>query len=146
MTQLFRPVQIPPGTTTRPVNGTNFGKDPMFNFATGEFYLDSSGDPIHADQSTAMANLVQKAIYTPRNRYLIFTQAYGSDILNLLDKNRTRDELLVEMRIAIREALIYDPRIINVNVTNIELQSDNVLIEFTYTDIWSNIENVKLVF
>lgn len=84
------------------------------------------------DGKEAIRQYIQKALMTPRNRYLIYDDMYGEEVSTLIGSNLTQAVRDVELPRLIREAIEYDDRIRE--VTNIVInpyESDGVHIAFT---------------
>jgi len=87
----------------------------------------------YIDGETAIQQFIRKAIYTARNRYLIYSDAYGSEIDDLLSQNLSFSVLEIEIPRLIEDALIYDDRIDNVGNFVLTQQSDKLYVSFTVT-------------
>lgn len=85
------------------------------------------------DGEEAVMQFISKAIRTARNRFLIYTDEYGSELSELIGENVTRELLDDEIPRIITEAIIYDDRIASVDNFTITTTSDNVNVAFTVT-------------
>jgi len=85
------------------------------------------------DGETAIQQFIRKAIYTARNRYLIYSDAYGSEIDDMLSQNLSFSVLEIEIPRLIEDALIYDDRIDSVGNFVLTQQSDKLYVSFTVT-------------
>ena len=84
------------------------------------------------DDKEAIRQYIRKALMTSRNRYLIYDDFYGEEILDLLGHNLTQQLMDVEIPRLVREAIIYDDRIESVpGVVVTQYGSDGVLVEVT---------------
>ncbi|MDM5239107.1 DUF2634 domain-containing protein [Bacillus cereus] len=98
---------------------------PLFDFRAGEFVSDSNGVVKVDDGQIGMANLIEKIHLVPRNAYRVYTDAYGSDARNvLIDKELNEEAKILRLKEVIRDSLIYDKRVVDVSVIEIERQSD----------------------
>ncbi|USL15797.1 DUF2634 domain-containing protein [Bacillus thuringiensis] len=98
---------------------------PLFDFRTGEFIADSNGVVKVDEGQIGMANLIEKIHLVPRNAYRVYTGAYGSDVRYvLIDKELNEEAKILRLKEVIRDSLIYDQRVVDVSVIEIERQSD----------------------
>ncbi|MRS26137.1 DUF2634 domain-containing protein [Bacillus sp. RIT694] len=98
---------------------------PLFDFRAGEFVLDSNGVVKVEEGQIGMANLIEKIHLVPRNTYRVYTDAYGSEARNvLIDKELNEEAKILRLKEVIRDSLIYDERVVDVSVIEIERQSD----------------------
>ncbi|MGY3188814.1 DUF2634 domain-containing protein [Lysinibacillus sp. TE18511] len=82
------------------------------------------------DDKEAIRQYIRKALMTSRNRYLIYDDFYGEEILDLLGHNLTQQLMDVEIPRLVREAIIYDDRIESVpSIVVTQYGSDGVLVE-----------------
>jgi len=73
------------------------------------------------DGQEAMNQYIKKAILTPRFRCLIYSNQYGSEIIDtLMDKDVTREYIEAEISFLVTDTLIHDPRVLR--VYNIEVE------------------------
>lgn len=73
------------------------------------------------DGQEAMNQFIKKAILTPRFRCLIYSNQYGSEIIDtLMDKDATREYIEAEISFLVTDTLIHDPRVLR--VYNIEVE------------------------
>lgn len=98
---------------------------PLYDFRTGEFIADSNGVVKVDEGQIGMANLIEKIHLVPRNAYRVYTDAYGSEARNvLIDKELNEEAKILRLKEVIRDSLIYDERVVDVSVIEIERQSD----------------------
>ncbi|PEJ95092.1 DUF2634 domain-containing protein [Bacillus wiedmannii] len=98
---------------------------PLFDFRAGEFVSDSNGVVKVAEGQIGMANLIEKIHLVPRNAYRVYTDAYGSDARYvLIDRELNEEAKILRLKEVIRDSLIYDKRVVDVSVIEIERQSD----------------------
>lgn len=97
------------------------------------------------DGQEAMNQYIKKAILTPRFRCLIYSNQYGSEIMDtLLDKNVTREYIEAEISFLVTDALIHDPRVMRVYNVGIEFKDswpmqDSCVITFDVDTIYGDI-------
>jgi hypothetical protein len=103
-----------------------------FNLGTGEF----SG---YVDEKEAMKQFVAKAVATARFRYLIYDGQYGCELDDLIGQDVTPELLTIEIPRVIKEALIYDERIVDVGAFSISREGDKLFVEFTVHTIFGEV-------
>jgi hypothetical protein len=84
-----------------------------FDFDRGEF----TGS--YVDNESAIRQFIRKALVTSRRRHLIYDNGYGSELESIIGLDFTDEMKDSEIPRIIREALIYDERILSVD--NIEM-------------------------
>ncbi|NHN31123.1 DUF2634 domain-containing protein [Paenibacillus agricola] len=87
---------------------TRPSKTYSFDFNTGELGLST------VDGIDALRQFIAKAIYTARFRFLIYTSQYGCEIDDLIGQDVSTALLQAEIPRVLKEALIYDDRILDV--------------------------------
>jgi Protein of unknown function (DUF2634) len=97
------------------------------------YYLDFENGRIGPmiDGDLALRQFIIKTIMTPRSRYLIYDDEYGTELEDLIGADVTDAFLQEEIPRVIREALIYDDRIADVRDFVVRREKDVVFIEFT---------------
>jgi len=81
------------------------------------------------DGQEAMNQYIKKAILTPRFCCLIYSNQYGSEIIDtLMDKMVTREYIEAEISFLVTDALIHDPRVLR--VYNVEIDFKAVTVSF----------------
>lgn len=100
-----------------------------FDFTTKQF----TGQMI--DEYDAIRQFILKAILTQRFRYLIYTDAYGSEIETLIEDNATFAYAEAEMSRFVYEAIVYDDRIESVHSFVIYQVKDELFCDFTVVPI-----------
>lgn len=92
------------------------------------------------DYSDAIRQSVIKAILTARERYIIYSSNYGSEIYNILGKGYSQEYLELEIPRLINETLMVDDRIIGTNTYTIERKGSDIYISFTVeTNVTDNV-------
>lgn len=84
------------------------------------------------DEEEAIRQCIRKSLMTSRNRYLIYDEAYGEDLRDLIGQNLSKALMDVEIPRIVREAIEGDDRIEEVSDVNVtQYNSDSILIEVT---------------
>lgn len=88
------------------------------------------------DGAEAVRQYIRKALLTARNRYLIYDDAYGEEIRDLIGYNLTPALMDVEIPRLVREAIEYDDRISSVPSVEVSrYNADSILITVTVETI-----------
>lgn len=85
------------------------------------------------DYNEALKQAVHKALITARDRFLIYTDAYGCELEDLIGSNVTQAFRETEIPRLIEEALVYDDRIDSISDMSVIAKGDAVYITFTLT-------------
>ena len=120
------PINIPEleiGTESIP------SKTPYLDPKTGRF----SG---YCDNLKAMEQAVKLVLLSPRFRFIIFDNQYGSEVSELIDSSY--DELLFqsETKRRVKEALIYDERLTDAFDFEFSISKDNTVVRFSVETIY----------
>jgi phage baseplate assembly protein W len=83
------------------------------------------------DGEDAVRQFIRKALITARSTFLIYDDQYGNEIDALIGQNVNNALFDVELIRLVREALIYDERIISVGDFVITRNADAVYVTFT---------------
>ncbi|WP_127529245.1 DUF2634 domain-containing protein [Paenibacillus kobensis] len=99
------------------------------------YALDFDGDellrPVMIDGDEALRQAIRKTIATARYRYLIYDGQYGCELERLLGEVLSPELLNLEIKRAVREALLADERIQDVGGFDIRREGDMLFIAFT---------------
>ncbi|BDR86141.1 DUF2634 domain-containing protein [Clostridium tetani] len=95
------------------------------------------------DGKEALKQAIQLILCTERYEYLIYSDDYGSELKSLIGKDRDIAESEYKRRI--KEALVQDDRVNNVDNFIFNYDSDNVLIEFIVFSIYGEFSIKKEV-
>lgn len=87
----------------------------------------------YIDEKQAIQQFIRKSVYTARNRYLIYSDAYGSEVEDLISQSLPFSVLKIEIPRLIEDAIIYDDRIESVDNFVLTQDSDNLFVSFTVT-------------
>ncbi|UQZ84023.1 hypothetical protein SK3146_03235 [Paenibacillus konkukensis] len=82
------------------------------------------------DGTGAVRQFIRKALATPRYRYLIYDGQYGCEMESLIAQTVPAPLLQSEIPRIIKEALIYDDRIKDVNSFQIRRENDALFVSF----------------
>ena len=120
-------------------------KSPVFDWGAGEF-VTAQGYVLTGTEEKAVEPVILKALQTVRGKYLIYADTenpalnhkYGSDVHDILTRRDiTEDVRISEIKRAVREALIYDPWIVDVYNINITRRgTDEVVADVTVKTIY----------
>jgi hypothetical protein len=148
MTQrLFTPLSVPENQNLRSSpNTVNYGKNPMFDFATGEFLLNSDGTFVIRDDKAGLTNLIRKALVTERGYYPIYSLNYGSELKYLIGARLTVEEKKLEVERMIRDALKPEARVTSITDFETEISNDYVQVSFRYEDIFGNSQRIDVTY
>ncbi|MCQ4363018.1 DUF2634 domain-containing protein [Mycobacterium gordonae] len=83
------------------------------------------------DGESAIRQFIRKALVTARSTFLIYDDQYGNEIDALIGQNVNNALFDAEIIRMVREALIYDERILSVGDFVITRSSDAVFMTFT---------------
>lgn len=95
-----------------------------FDFETGEF------ENRIIDDIEAISQFVQKAIITPRFRYVIYNWDYGSELDSLIGQSFTQELITHELPRVIEEAIKFDDRVVDIQEMKITREKDIAVITF----------------
>ncbi|MDP5275699.1 DUF2634 domain-containing protein [Chengkuizengella axinellae] len=104
-----------------------------FDFDTGEIKGNIDG-------MEAIKQFVRKALSTPRFRYLIYTNQYGSELEDLIGQNIPDELVDAEVPRLIEEAISYDDRILAVSNFSISRKGDALYATFEVDTVDGTIE------
>ncbi|MGM0846884.1 MAG: DUF2634 domain-containing protein [Bacillota bacterium] len=79
----------------------------------------------------ALRQFIEKSLRTPRFRYLIYSSDYGSELMNLIGDDVTQEYLNAEIPRMVKESLIFDDRIEDIQNIKFFKELDTVFITFT---------------
>lgn len=88
----------------------------------------------------ALEQFVVKALRTARNRFMIYDHQYGNDIEDMIGTNVTQALAQAEIPRLVREALIYDDRVLDVK-TRIERRvNDKLYVHVTVDSVYGALD------
>lgn len=106
---------------------------------TGEIYA------IPIDGNEAIAQAVVKMIKTNRDRYLIYTSNYGSELEYLVGKNFSDEYVDMEVKRLVKECLIDYDRVKQVISVNVQRLDEQLYIDIEIETDLSDIITVEVV-
>lgn len=109
----------------------------IFDFATGEFLI-QDGKLKKIDNIEALKIWIQKNIYTDIKSEKIYTK-FGVDIMSLLNQSLPQSFLEEEVKRQIKDALILNDKITNINDFIFERNGRTLNCGFTCETIYGNI-------
>ncbi len=125
-------IQLPRTTADLLVGDTRItvlGDSPFFNFDTGDFALEGGHLKICKDRDNVLL-WIRKILSTPVGVHPIYTQGYGTPLLNMLGTGTSVIALEVMLPNMIRRSLLRDNRIQEVDNFLSELTLDRLEISF----------------
>ena len=111
-----------------------YGKELAFDFEVGDFVYEN-GAPKVVEDVEALKVWIEKALRTARYRWPIYTFNYGNELEDIIGLDIPRAVLESEVQRVIREALIYDDRIEEVQDFVIERGGDWLKVAFTVVTV-----------
>ena len=117
-----------------PAQLDEYRQDVAFDWTSLEFFNAANGEPLRIEGAEAIVGWAVSALNTPKDRYAIFSAAYGCDLQNLLGQSLSDVVLFSEAARAVTDCLLQHPRITKVSVDNIWRQPsipDALLIDFS---------------
>lgn len=100
----------------------------------------------HIDGQEAVEQAIRKAIITPRFKCLIYNNQYGSEIQQaIIADDGTQAFIKAAAEGLIRDTLLPDSRIININNFQIELQDDECFISFQANTKFGEVEISEVI-
>lgn len=90
------------------------------------------------DELEAIKQFVRKSLLTCRSRFLIYTDDYGCELEDLIGQDVTDAYLQSEVPRMVREALVYDDRIIEVNNVRLRREGDALFVTLTVISIFGD--------
>ncbi|MBO8158821.1 DUF2634 domain-containing protein [Thermosyntropha sp.] len=129
---LFPDISVPNPNIVNTGSSTQitYGREPDFDFTTGEFIL-QDGKPKVVDGPDALRVWITKALLTTRYRWPIYSSAFGCELEDIIGFDLPRAVLESEIPRFVREALIYDDRIEDVKDFVVERGADWLKVTFT---------------
>lgn len=130
-----------------------YGKNPAFDFNTGEFRLTPSGGVLMASGKEALVEWIRKTLVTPRFAHGIYPSWYGSELQHSMahhpghNHGTPTDSMSVigDIEKEIKEALTVDRRVIDVHDFSSTFEEDRVLTTFTVVTTLGDIADITAV-
>lgn len=108
-----------------------------FDFDKNKF-ITKNGKPVTVSGLPALKIWIEKALRTARYRFPIYSHAYGNEIEDLIGIGLPISVLESEIKRAIKEALIYDDRIVDVTDFSISFSGDKLQVTFRVDSIFGD--------
>ena len=127
-------------------------KSPVFDFDKGDFVVDGLGAVQVVEDAEAVAQVAVKALQTERGKYEIYlnrvdedlNHKYGADIIDVVVRKGLLNEvLMLELKNAVKEALIYDEEITAVSNIEITLGIGSVEVSADITTIYDTTTSIE---
>lgn len=116
-------------------------KAPVFDFAAGDFSFDKFRRITTAEAGEAVGQVIEKAVRTARNKFLIYSGSYGCEAQATLKLDLPREVKIKEIAQDVKEAIIYDYRILRVYDLKVEIQEgDMLVVDYTVDTIFGKVE------
>lgn len=94
----------------------------------------------YVDKQKAMQQAIRKALITPRFKCLIYSNQYGSEIEDaVICNDATREYVRSVVPGFIKDALLPDARVLEVEDVEFEFQDDGAYINFTASTIFGKV-------
>ena len=126
-------IQLPRSTSDLIVSGeiiTVLGDSPFFDFNTGDFALEGGHLKICKDRDNVLL-WIRKILSTPQGIHPIYTQGYGTPLINMLGTGASAIALEVMLPNMIRKSLLRDNRIQEVDNFLTERTLDRLEVSFS---------------
>ncbi|MCC0642112.1 MULTISPECIES: DUF2634 domain-containing protein [unclassified Clostridioides] len=135
MSTIFPFMGVPDDYTSPSNEELPIFKEFAWNFEKDEKIIEN-GDFKVVERNEAIKVWIYKTIKTDKYVHLIYTWDYGTDIKNLIGQKYTKGLTESEAKRYIQEALLINPYILEVNVTNTEFKDDNLSINLNIKTIY----------
>lgn len=108
-----------------PITITDLSEDSSRTYRTYALDLDKGRISGMIDGIDAVNQFIRKSLITPRFKCLIYDNQFGSEIKERITENdATREYIEAELPRLVRDAIIYDPRILDVYDFEFEFVTD----------------------
>ncbi len=108
-----------------------FGEGWQFDFDKGEFVITPTGQVARTTGVDTLMQWIRKTLITQRFSYPIYPTWYGSDLPRLIGVRAAREAIATEVIRLIRDALMVDARIKDIQTKGAKIQDDQVYVDFT---------------
>ena len=108
----------------------DLGKDVAFSFVAGDFDLFKQNSPAAASEDRALAQWITIALITPRGRYIIYPETFGSELHTILGSGMDAEQLSLEVPEMIRSALLFHERIREVDNVRLRMIEERLDVSF----------------
>lgn len=108
-----------------PITITDLSEDSSRTYRTYALDLDKGRISGMIDSIDAVNQFIRKSLITPRFKCLIYDNQFGSEIKERITENdATREYIEAELPRLVKDAIIYDPRILDVYDFEFEFVTD----------------------
>lgn len=97
------------------------------------------GEPVVVTGKEAVKTWIWKALSTQRTRYEIYTWDHGSEVETLIGQNFSEETKKAEAARYVREALVVNPYITQVDVTNVSFASGDLKIDAVVLTVYGEV-------
>lgn len=127
-------------------------KSPVFDYDKGDFIIDGLGAVKIVEDAEAVAHVAVKALQTERGKYELYVNVvdpelshkYGADIIDVvIRRGLPNDILMLELKNAVKEALIYDPEITAVSNITITLGNGEVEVSADLSTVYDKVLSIE---
>ncbi|GIP29648.1 hypothetical protein J23TS9_47780 [Paenibacillus sp. J23TS9] len=125
-------------------NGAIFGRSWRFDFEAGEFVMSPTRKMTVGGDKDAWVIWCEKAIRTPRYRYVIYSRDYGSELEGLIgSSSRALQES--EVRRMVTETLLSDARTQSVDQFAFDWEGEACRFSCRITNVHDEMETIESV-
>ncbi|MWV44581.1 DUF2634 domain-containing protein [Paenibacillus sp. HJL G12] len=121
-----------------------FGRSWRFDFDAGEFIMSPTRQMTVADDKEAWVIWCEKAIRTPRYRYVIYSRDYGSELEDLIGRG-SRSLQESEIQRMVTETLLADARTQSVDQFAFDWKGEACRFSCRITNIHDEMETIESV-
>lgn len=108
----------------------------QYDFEDGEFVISSTGKAVMVEGTEAWLQWCQKAIQTPRYRYIIYSRNYGQELEDLIGHQYGKTLLESEISRMAKEALLIDARTASVENFTFQWTGEKCMFTCEITDVY----------
>ena len=120
---------VVPSPTVVPGTTTTWGTSPLFNYSTNQLLLSDSNDLILGNEAVSLSQRVIALLATPRLRYPIYTDFFGSDLHTLIGRNYP-PEIIKSFAEKFIRAAVVDDRITALRSIDVSVVGKTVTVSF----------------
>lgn len=120
-------------------------KTPLFDWNKGEFIVNRYRRIETAEEGEALKMVIEKAVRTARNKYLIYSDKYGNDAFETRKLDLPLEVKEKEIAQDIREAVEYDYRVKGLTGLSVSFTGDLITVEYEVISIFDKIERGSII-
>lgn len=141
---MFPDITVPNIVTEDDTNTIDHGKEPLFDFKTGQYVI-KDGNPVLVDKMEALKIWIDFTIKTARYRFPAYSFDYGCEIEHFIGLDIPQHVIDTEVKRVVKEALIYDDRIIDITNFTFSREKDKLEISITLKTVFDEfMQEVRL--